>query len=724
MRRNQRVKQMSNTEQQQSKTAMILGEVASEGLARGRALLCDCAKQAVVPRRQIAESDILAELARFDEAVTAVEQTLHEVQSSVTKALGKKEADIFEAQILMLRDAELRLAVREVCTSQKINVEAAIEQAIQRLVGVFEKFDDPYLRERAADLHEVRKRLMDHFAQQSPPVIPSDPQGCVLVTSELFSFAVAQLEGRGVRGLIVEQGGLTAHATILARAMGIPMLVRVPHATGRIAAGDLVIIDALAGRAFINPGSNILAAYDRLEMDLQAHQSALQHLVDQPAVTRDGVTVNLSAHVGQTGDAVAAERVKANGAGLYRTEFAFFAQDHFPSEDEQYRFYRATAEHLWPATTVIRVLDIGSDKPLAYFPLPSEPNPVLGRRGIRLLLTHRDILRTQLRAILRLSATHPVSLLLPMICGLEEVRAVKAVVEAVKSELAREGQSFNSSIPVGAMIETPAAEILVSQLIDEVDFLSVGSNDLVQYILAADRLGGDLDSSYEPLHPAVVRTLAALANAARTKGKAISVCGEIASDPAFTALLLGLGFRNLSVTPGRLLEIKHTIRSMELTAAEALATQVLALSTTAEIRALVQAEWNQRRPVVSPELCSATLLEVTHNKSSQRFEMHNDHETVAYLSYCSENGNTVFEHTFVSQGFRGKGIAAQLVRAALTEARHLKWRIVPRCSYVAGFIHRNPELLELVVPSEGAPPTAKIKLVSPSHLQPSEKIKQ
>lgn len=212
--------------------------------------------------------------------------------------------------------------------------------------------------------------------------------------------------------------------------------------------------------------------------------------------------------------------------------------------------------------------------------------------------------------------------------------------------------------------------------------------------------------------------------AVRTKGKAISVCGEIASDPAFTALLLGLGFRNLSVTPGRLLEIKHTIRSMELTAAEALATQVLALSTTAEIRALVQAEWNQRRPVVSPELCSATLLEVTHNKSSQRFEMHNDHETVAYLSYCSENGNTVFEHTFVSQGFRGKGIAAQLVRAALTEARHLKWRIVPRCSYVAGFIHRNPELLELVVPSEGAPPTAKIKLVSPSHLQPSEKIKQ
>lgn len=597
---------MPNIQEPHTATAMIVGEVASSGLARGRALLCDCATT-VVPQRQIAETEILAELARFDEAVMAVEQTLREVQSSVSKALGKKEAAIFEAQILMLRDAELRLAVREVCTTQKINVEAAIEQAIQRLAGVFDKFDDPYLRERAGDLREVHKRLMDHFARQSPFIFPSDPQGGVLVASELFSFVAAQLEGQGVRGLIVEQGGLTAHATILARAMGIPMLVKVPQATERIAAGDLVIVDALAGRAFINPSPEILQDYDRLELELEAYQSTLRHLVDQAAVTCDGVAVHLSANVGQTGDAVAAGRVGANGAGLYRTEFAFFAQDHFPSEDEQFRFYRATAEHLRPATTVIRVLDVGSDKPLTYFPLPPEPNPALGCRGVRLLLIHDEILRGQLRAILRLSATHPVALLLPMICGLDELRAVKKVVEEVKADLVKEGQAFDSTIRVGAMIETPAAAILVSQLVDEVDFLSVGSNDLVQYILAADRLGGDLDSSYQPLHPAVVRTLATLAGTTRTRQKTISICGEIASDPAFTALLVGLGFRSFSVTPGRLLEIKHAVRSIDVKAAETLAAKVLALGTTEEIRALIHEEWKQRRPVAAPELHDAVL---------------------------------------------------------------------------------------------------------------------
>lgn len=691
----------SNTKAGNESGTMILGEVASPGLARARALLCNCARQAVVPRRQLAEAEVPAEIERFDAAVTAVEKTLRNIQSSVRHALGKTEAEILETQILMLRGATLRQTVCEVCMTRRINVEAALDQAIKRLADMFRGLDDPYLRERAADLQELRKRLMDHFARQSHPEVSDDPQGCILITSELFSFSVAQLEGRGVRGLIVEQGGLTAHATILARALGIPMLVKVPQAGERIAAGDLVVMDALAGRVFINPGPDILRAYDRLEADLQAHQSALQHLVDQPAVTRDGVAVKLSANIGQTGDAVAAERVKADGAGLYRTEFVFFAQNHFPSEDEQYRFYRATAEQLQPATTVIRILDVGSDKPLAYFPLPPEPNPALGSRGVRLLLTHGEILRTQLRAILRLSATHPVSLLLPMIRGLDELRAVKEVLEKVKSELAREGHSFNPAIPVGAMIETPSAAILISQLVDEVDFMSVGSNDLVQYILAADRVDGGLDSAYEPLHPAVVRTLAALASTAGTKGKIISICGEVAGDPAFTALLLGLGFRNFSVTPGRLLEIKHAIRSVDLTAAETLTAQVLALSTTAEICALVQKEWNQRRPVTSPDLPAAAPNpaappKVTHNEASQRFEIRTDDDAVAFLSYALDHDNVVFEQTYVPEEFRGRGLAAGLVRDALDEARQRSWRIVPRCSYVAAFIKRNPEFVDLV----------------------------
>ncbi len=580
-------------------TRMMLGHAASPGLARGRALMCECARQAIVPRRRVSVEETPKEMERFDEAVAAVEANLAQVEADVRRTLGQAEAEIFGVQILMLREVKLREAVRELCSGERVNVEVAVEQAIERLIAVFACMEDPYLRERAADLSEVGRRLLDHFANDPQPAIPGDVDGCVLVASELFSSAVAGLAGRGVRALIIERGGVTAHATILARALGIPMLVHVAEATQRIRAGDFVIVDALAGRAFTNPTAQILRKYDELEADLHAHESALGELIGLPAVTRDGVEIKLSANIGQTADAVAAACVKPDGTGLYRTEFIFLVQDHFPSEEEQFQFYWATAEHLRPGKTVIRVLDTGSDKPLAYFPMPREANPALGCRGTRLLLAHPTILRTQLRAILRVSATHPVAILLPMITGVDELRAVKAVIEAVKAELAAAGVRFDACIQVGAMIETPAAALLIGQLADEADFFSVGTNDLVQYLLAADRDGGG--EAYDPLHPAVLHTLASLAEAADSAGKPISLCGEIASDPLYTALLLGLGFRRFSVTSGRLLEIKYAIRSIDLTHAGSLAERVLQLDTTRDIRTRVEHEWNSRRPVAAPD---------------------------------------------------------------------------------------------------------------------------
>jgi len=694
---------MNSTDNAPPAPAMILGEAASSGLARGRALLCDCASQTAVPRRQIDETEIHLEIMRFDEAVTVVETKLQVVQAGVRRALGNIEAEIFEAQILLLRDMGLRKAVHEVCLTKQMNVEAALEEAIQRLAKVFDQLEDAYFRERAADLREVGMRLLDHLASQSFSDIPADLEGCVLVTSELFSSTVAQLEGRGVRGLIVERGGLTAHATILARALGIPMLVKVPQATEKISAGDLVIVDALAGRVFINPKPDVLRAYDQLDADLQAHQHDLKDLVDLPAMTADGVVIKLSANIGQMADAVTAARVKADGAGLYRTEFVFLAQDHFPSEAEQHRFYRATAEQLQPGETVIRVLDAGSDKPLAYFPLPREANPALGCRGIRLLLAHPEILHTQLRAILRLSATHPVSILLPMICGLDDLRATKAAIESVKLGLTAAGESFNPAIPVGAMIETPSAAILIAQLADEADFLSVGTNDLVQYLLAADRISDETDSAYEPLHPAVLQTLASLATTARSKGKPISLCGEIASDPVYTAMLLGLGFRRFSVSPGRLLEIKHAIRSIDLTAASEFAANILSLSSVQDIRTQVQDDWNRRRPVSSPDIPSTTPQPpppdvVTHNANSRRFETRAADGSLSFLDYTIAGDRITFEHTFVPDQLRGKGIAANLTRAALTEARQRHLKVIPRCSYVATFIKRHPEFADLLEP--------------------------
>jgi phosphotransferase system enzyme I (PtsI) len=692
---------MDSTDNGQLPPAMILGEVASSGLARGHALLCDCAKQTVVPRTQVSEAEAQKEIERFDVAVSAAEGKLLKVQASVRRTLGKGEAEIFEAQILLMRDVTLRDAVRDLCLEKRINVEAALDEAIKHLMDLFGRLEDPYFRERAADLHDVGKRLLDHLAKNLQPSIPVLPDGCVLVTSELLASVVVQLEGHGVRGLIVEKGGLTAHATILARALGIPMLVHVPEATKQIRAGDLVIVDALAGRIFINPKPEILRKYDQLEADLQIHQSALKGLIDLPVVTRDGVEIKLCANIGQTADAVTAANVKADGAGLYRTEFIFLVQDHFPSEEEQYQLYRTTAEHLQPGETVIRVLDIGSDKPLPYFPLTREANPALGCRGTRLLLAHPTVLHTQLRAILRLSASHPVAILLPMIGGMDELRAAKAAIENVKAGLAAAGQSFNARIRIGAMVETPSAAILFGQLAEEVDFFSVGTNDLVQYLLAADRVSGELASAYEPLHPAVLQVLATLATVAKAKGKPICLCGEIASDPAYTTLLIGLGFRSFSVSPGRLLEIKHAIRATSMSEAEELAGKVLPLSSTRDIKAYLKDDWSRRSPVSSPAIrasspATTAPLPVTHNVKLQRFESPAGDAPLAFLSYTHEGEHVILDHTFVPDELRGRGMAAILVRAALDEARQRRWRIVPRCPYVAGFIERNPEFADLV----------------------------
>lgn len=589
---------MSGSVNRRNARGMLLGEVASSGLARGRALLCDCTRQTVVSQRRVSGAEVRQEIARFDAAVSAAEVTLGKIQLDVHKTVGSAEAEIFGAQILLLRDPQLRDTVLKLCTEKQLNVEAALDQAITRLMGLFAGLDDPHFRERAADLHDVGRRLLEYLTKNSHPGVPALSEGCIIVTSELLSSVVAQLEGSGVSGLIVEKGGLTAHATILARALGIPMLVQVPEATRRIRSGDLLIVDALAGRVFINPAPVILHQYDQLEADLQSHRSALKKLIELPAITRDGSEIKISANIGQSGDAVAAANLNADGCGLYRTEFVFSVQDHFPSEEEQYQFYRTTAGHLQPGETVIRILDTGSDKSLPYFPLAREPNPALGSRGTRLLLEHPEILRTQLRAILRLSGTHPVALLLPMIGGLDELHAVKAAIDRVKADLLTTGHAVNPTIPLGVMIETPAAAILIERLAEEVDFFNVGTNDLVQYLLAADRLSDRSTSAYEPLHPAVLQVLAQLAKSA----KPICLCGEIASEPTYTNLLIGLGFRSFSVSPNRLLEVKHAVRSTSRDEAEVLAKNVLSSRTTREIKTHLQDDWDRRKPVSSPEI--------------------------------------------------------------------------------------------------------------------------
>lgn len=565
-------------------STMMFGEVASSGVARGTAVVCGCVEDTAIARHMIDESQVLKEIERFDSAVVEAEKGMLELRQQVGQDYGENEAAIFDAHIALLRDRSLRETVIALCRTSMLNVEAALGEAIDTLTAAFARLDNPYFRERAADLRDVGTRLMEALNKDTRQESLNFPDGTVLVAGELRPSVVVQLDEQAIRGVIVEQGGQTAHATILARARGIPLLIHVPDATKTIHPGDQLIVDGLAGRVFINPKTEIQHEYDRLEVDLQAHKTALKELIGLPSVTQDGVSIKLCANIGKVADAVAAMNVNADGIGLYRTEFVFLSQDHFPPEQEQYLMYQATASRLENREVVIRILDIGSDKLLSYFPLAWEANPSLGCRGTRLLLAHPEILHAQLRAILRLSATHPVAVLFPMIGGVEDVIAAKAAIDRAKESLTADNQLFNPDIRVGAMIETPAAAIMVSQLARKVDFLSVGTNDLVQYLLTTDRTSSEVAAYYEPIHPAVLQTLHRVASAAAEHNTDASICGEMAGNPAFTELLLGLGFRSLSVNPGEMLEIKNAIRAADMQEATKFAHQILKLSTSLEVK--------------------------------------------------------------------------------------------------------------------------------------------
>ena len=563
---------------------MLVGIAASPGIARGPAYLCPCTKKRAVALRKVTECELTGEVERFDAAIQNAERELRALQRETSERLGKHDAEIFEVQILLLHDATLRNEVMARCLGQGINVEAALTGALEKLTTLFAGLEDPYFRERAADLRDVGQRVLNILLQDSRNKTISLPEGSIVVTSELLPSLTAQLNQKTVLGLVAEGGGLTAHAVILARSLGIPTLINVPSALGKIQSGDWLVVDGLAGRVFINPTEPVLREYDRLETDFKAHQNALKELIDLPAITTDGVKIRLAANIGKSADAAAADLFNAEGIGLYRTEFAFLVQDHFPSEDEQYQIYRTAAERVMPKSVVIRALDVGSDKLLPYFPLPPEANPSLGCRGTRLLLAHPEMMRTQLRAVLRLSATHPVSVLFPMIGGVEEITEARRVLETAKRELDSSGQKYDRHIRVGAMIETPAGAITAHRIARGSDFLSVGTNDLVQYLLISDRTSSAMAAYYEPLHPAVLHVLKSVLKMADVEGKDISICGEMAGNPAYTELLLGLGVRSLSASPGEILAVKKIIRSTSIQRAEFLAKEALELGTVEEVK--------------------------------------------------------------------------------------------------------------------------------------------
>jgi phosphotransferase system enzyme I (PtsI) len=567
---------------------MLKGTGVSAGVAQGTAYVLTFANRSPVPRRSIRASEVDGERLRLDFALARAEAELLVLQEDVRAKIGATQADIFGAQTLILGDGSWRDRVLRAVAETRINVEAAVSDVFEDYTRNLETVPDGLLRSRAADVRDVQRRVISALAIGSGSAdSPEIPYGAIVVSDDLLPSMTARLELEHVRAFVTTRGNKFSHGSILARSLGTPAVVGVPSALAQIKTGDRLIVDGVAGVVFVNPESSIEREYDRLAADLKSSKEELRHLVVLSSVTLDGTTLPLLANVNKFSDTEAALLYNADGIGLYRTEFTFSIRSAFPTEDEQFEFLERAAERMHPRKLVFRLVDLGGDKILPYFPLPPSRNPSLAERGVRLLLRHRDVLKTQLRAFLRVSARHPVSILLPVVVGIEDVRQVREVLRQVQDELSAEGQQFNPAIPVGAMIEVPSAALMIRTLAKEVDFLSLGTNDLVQYVLAADREDESTAAYYQPLHPAVLRLIESVVEGAKSAGRDLAICGEMAGDPLHTALLLGLGLRELSVAPGQMLEVKDAIRRTHLDEARHLASIALELESAAEVEALL-----------------------------------------------------------------------------------------------------------------------------------------
>jgi phosphotransferase system enzyme I (PtsI) len=568
--------------------SMLRGISISSGIAHGEAFVLSSVDEILVPRRSLKAAEVDAELARFSVAIGTAEKELLALRDDVAKRIGASEGDIFAAQALVVRDPRLHAQVMTVVQQRLINVEAALLDVIETFVRAFDRVSDPYLRERAVDIRDIGRRILAALAKDDGLGVLAIPEGSILVAEELLPSATARFELSRVKALVTDHGGKFSHTSILARSSRIPAVSGIKGAAFKIKTGDQLIVDGVSGSVFVNPDQSVRSEYERLEAELSGYRAGLQESIDLPSVTQDGTAIPLLANASKVSDTEAACLYQADGIGLYRTEFAFSIRSGFPSEEEQYQLWKRAAERIHPRKIVLRLLDIGGDKQLSYFPLPQTRNPSLAQRGIRLLLKNPSVLKSQLRAFLRVSADHPVSVLIPVVGGIEDVRATRAVLKQAMAELGAEGKAFNPEIPLGAMIEVPSAAVLTAVLAKELDFFSLGTNDLVQYVLAADREDDTLDDYYQPLHPAVLRVIRFVADAARDAGRPLSICGEMAGDPAYTQLLLGLGLREFSVAPGEMLEVKTAIRATTLTNAETLAMAALAKSATSEVEELLE----------------------------------------------------------------------------------------------------------------------------------------
>ena len=567
---------------------MITGIPASPGIVFGKALVLK-EEKIVLDTQKISEDQVEAEVARFYAGREAAVEQLNSIHQRALKSLGEEKAAIFEGHLMILEDEELEEEIIDYLRSNKVNASVAANKIIDQQVEMLSEIDDEYLKERAGDIRDIGNRLIKNILGMHIVDLGDITEESILVAYDLTPSETAQLNLEKVLGFITDIGGRTSHTSIMARSLELPAIVGTNDVTARVNTGDYLILDAVNNRVYVNPTQAEIDELKTLEAKLAEEKAELAKLKDLPAVTLDGHKVDVVANIGTIRDCDGAHRNGAEGVGLYRTEFLFMDRDQLPSEEEQFIAYKEVVEAMEGRLVVLRTMDIGGDKELPYLNLPKEMNPFLGWRAVRIALDRREILHAQLRAVLRASAFGKLAVMFPMIISVEEIRELKSVLETLKAELRAEGKAFDENIQVGVMVETPSAAVNAKFLAKEVDFFSIGTNDLTQYTLAVDRGNELISHLYNPMSPSVLGLIKQVIDASHAEGKWTGMCGELAGDERATLLLLGMGLDEFSMSAISVPRIKKLIRHVNYQEVKALADEALQKPTAAEIEQLIQA---------------------------------------------------------------------------------------------------------------------------------------
>lgn len=565
---------------------MISGIPASPGIVFGKALVLK-EEKIVLDTQKIKESQIDAEIVRFYEGRSAAVEQLNSIKDRAYASLGEEKAAIFEGHLMILEDEELEEEILDYLRSNKVNAAVAANVIIDQQVAMLSEIDDEYLKERAGDIRDIGNRLIKNILGMHIVDLGEINEEAILVAYDLTPSETAQLNLDKVLGFVTDIGGRTSHTSIMARSLELPAIVGTNNVTELVNTGDFLILDALNNAVYVNPSQDEIQRLKTLQAKLAEEKAELAKLKDLPALTLDGHRVDVVANIGTIRDVEGAERNGAEGVGLYRTEFLFMDRDQLPTEEEQFIAYKEVVEAMNGNLVILRTMDIGGDKELPYLNLPKEMNPFLGWRAIRIALDRREILNAQLRAVLRASAYGRLAVMFPMIISVEEIRELKSVIEELKVELRNEGKDFDENIQIGVMVETPSAAVNAKFLAKEVDFFSIGTNDLTQYTLAVDRGNELISHLYNPMSPSVLSLIKQVIDASHAEGKWTGMCGELAGDENATILLLGMGLDEFSMSAISVPRIKKLIRNVNYQDAKLLAEKALQQPTAAEIDRLV-----------------------------------------------------------------------------------------------------------------------------------------